>query len=60
MNMEVMSEVVTLTARSGFSDKSIIEGLEAGSLTHQFLLLPMGGRRVEPGRRMGLYFKASG
>ncbi|EEF27696.1 conserved hypothetical protein [Ricinus communis] len=25
-----------------FADKSIIEGLEAGSLTHQFLLLPMG------------------
>lgn len=36
-----------------------MEGLEAGSLTH-LLLLPMGGRRVEPERWMGLYFKASG
>ncbi|KAH0754885.1 hypothetical protein KY290_025155 [Solanum tuberosum] len=28
--------------RGFFEDKSIIEGLEAGSLTQQFLLLPMG------------------
>ncbi|KAE9584166.1 hypothetical protein Lalb_Chr00c39g0409081 (mitochondrion) [Lupinus albus] len=41
------------TLREGFSDKSIIEGLEAGSLTHQFLLLPMGAFTSKGGEADG-------